>query len=180
MESSRMHAPKCALWAVGVPLYRQRRDLAKKERWYLSFIPPPRGGCCQPKPSNLVRRTGSSTLLKGRIHGRSFTAMVFELHSAAKRWLLLTRAKQYCPEDGIFRPLKLRIHGHSFATMVFGIVLCAVIAFVQRFLHSPACLSSAPELRRSRWLLRGQNSAFMGTCRASRVMCSGRQVGRPS
>merc|ERR1712039_655223 len=52
--------------------------------------------------------------------------------------------------------------------MVLGIVLRAVIAFVQRFLHSPASLSSAPELRRSRWLLRGQILAFLGTCHTCR------------
>merc|ERR1712039_607926 len=92
--------------------------------------------------------------------GRSFATMAFKLHCAAERWLLPTIAKQYCPEDGIFRPLKVRIHGHSFATMVVGVVLRAVIVFVQRFLHSPASLSSAPEFRRSRWLLRGQISAF--------------------
>merc|ERR1711933_205321 len=56
-------------------------------------------------------------------------------------WPLRLLAKQYCPEDGIFRPLKVRIHGHGFATMVFGVVLRAVIAFVQRFQHSPASLS---------------------------------------
>merc|ERR1712113_1093775 len=61
--------------------------------------------------------------------------------------------------------------------MVLGIVLRAVIAFVQWFLHSPASLSSAPELRRSKWLLRGQISACLSKCRASRVMRCGRQVG---
>merc|ERR1711897_118232 len=70
--------------------------------WYLGFIPPTRGGCCQPEPSNIVWRTGSS------------------LHSTANRWLLPTSVKQYCPEDGIFHPfVKVRIHGHIFATMVF-------------------------------------------------------------